>query len=108
MSTLAAVLLQSGGSAVSPILLMGGMLVIFYFLLVLPGQRKQKKWQQMLGQLKPGDKVTTSGGIVGVIFSVKAEGNESGPVVLRVAPDNIKLEVSRNSIVSVKTDDEKS
>ena len=36
---------------------------IFYFLLIMPQQRRQKKWQQMLNELKTGDKVVTSGGI---------------------------------------------
>ena len=42
---------------------------IFYFLLILPQQRRQKKWQAMLDQLKTGDKVTTSGGLRGTIMS---------------------------------------
>ncbi len=69
---------------------------IFYFLLILPQQRRQKKWAAMLETLKTGDKVTTSGGLRGVIFSLKDDA-----VILRVAPDNLKLEVSRGSIVSV-------
>ncbi|HKS74843.1 MAG TPA: preprotein translocase subunit YajC [Terriglobales bacterium] len=69
---------------------------IFYFLLILPQQRRQKKWQAMLEALKTGDKVTTSGGIRGTIFSIKDDA-----ITLRVPPDNLKLEVSRGSIVSV-------
>jgi len=44
---------------------------IFYFLLILPQQRKQKKWQAMLGELKNGDKIVTSGGLRGTIISLK-------------------------------------
>src|SRR6201993_4450012 len=69
---------------------------IFYFLLILPQQRRQKKWQAMLESLKTGDKVTTSGGLRGTIFSIKDDS-----ITLRVPPDNLKLEVSRGSIVSV-------
>ena len=47
------------------------MFVAMYFLLIAPNQRKQKQWQQMLSNLKPGDKVTTNGGIRGTIISVK-------------------------------------
>ena len=75
---------------------------IFYFLLVMPQQRRQKKWQQMLSQLKTGDKVVTSGGIRGSIIALKDD-----YVHLRVPPDNLRLEVSRSSIVSVTTSDEK-
>jgi len=35
---------------------------VFYVLLIMPQQRRQKKWQAMLSQIKPGDKVVTSGG----------------------------------------------
>lgn len=73
---------------------------IFYFLLILPQQRRQKKWQAMLEALKTGDKVTTSGGLRGTIFSIKDDS-----ITLRVPPDNLKLEVSRGSIVSVAGDE---
>lgn len=69
---------------------------IFYFLLIMPQQRKQKKWQAMLSALKTGDKITTSGGLRGTIISLKDDA-----VTLRVPPDNLKLEVSRGSVVSV-------
>jgi preprotein translocase subunit YajC len=74
---------------------------IFYFLLIMPQQRRQKKWQAMLGELKTGDKVTTSGGLRGTIMSLKEDA-----ITLRVPPDNLKLEVSRGSIVSVTTPEE--
>lgn len=74
---------------------------IFYFLLILPQQRRQKKWQAMLGELKTGDKVVTSGGLKGTIMSLKDDA-----ITLRVPPDNLKLEVTRASVVSVTTQDE--
>ena len=77
------------------------MIAVFYFLLILPNQRKQKKWQQMLGDLKAGDRVTTSGGIKGVILSVKDDS-----LILRVAPDNLKLEFAKSAIASVTTGEE--
>ena len=85
-----------GGSA--PILMMVGVFAVFYFLLIMPQQRRQKKWQAMLSQIKPGDKVVTSGGLSGAVLSVKDD-----VVVLRVPPDNIKLEVTRSSIVTLTT-----
>ena len=77
------------------------LLVLMYFVMVVPNQRKQKKWQEMLSQLKSGDRVTTNGGIRGVIISVKDDS-----VLLRVAPDNIKLEFVKSAIASVTTPDE--
>jgi len=85
-----------GGSA--PILMMVAIFAIFYFLLIMPQQRRQKKWQAMLKEIKSGDKVVTSGGLTGVIMSVKED-----TVVLRTPPDNIKLEIARSSIVTLTT-----
>jgi preprotein translocase subunit YajC len=55
----------------------------------------------MLSELKTGDKVVTSGGLRGTIFSIKEDA-----LILRVPPDNLKLEVTRGSIVTVTTQDE--
>jgi preprotein translocase subunit YajC len=74
--------------------------VVLYFLMIAPNQRKQKKWQQMLEQLKSGDRVTTNGGIRGTILTVKDDA-----VVLRIQPDGVKLEFVKNSIAAVTTDE---
>ena len=73
-----------------PILLIFG---IFYFLLFLPMQRQRKQTAKMLAGLQNGDVVVTSGGIVGAIVSI-----DSDNVVLRVKPDNIKLQIARSAI----------
>lgn len=102
MSNLYFLAAQAGGGSslalFAPILLI---FAVFYFLLILPQQRRQKKWQAMLSELKTGDRVVTSGGLKGTIFSIKDDS-----VTLRVPPDNLKLEVSRGSIVTVSTPDE--
>ena len=72
--------------------------VVFYLFMIRPGQRRQKAWQTMLAALKSGDRVTTTGGIRGVVISVKDD-----VVQLRVAPDNLKLEVLKSAIASVTT-----
>ena len=46
-----------------PIVMMVAVFAIFYFLMIMPQQRKQKKWAEMLTQIKPGDRVVTSGGL---------------------------------------------
>jgi len=74
---------------------------VFYFLLIMPQQRRQKKWQQMLQDLKTGDKVVTTGGLRGTIIALKDDS-----LHLRVPPDNLRLEVSRAAIASVTTPDE--
>ena len=100
-SGLAVWLQVPGGSSLFTIAPLLFIFAIFYFLLIMPQQRRQKKWQAMLGELKTGDRITTSGGLRGTIMSLKDDS-----VILRVPPDNLKLEVSRGSVVSVTTADE--
>jgi preprotein translocase subunit YajC len=96
-------LLQQAGASWLGILPLVFIFAIFYFLLIRPQQSRQKKWQQMLGELKTGDKVTTSGGIRGTIIAIREDS-----VHLRVPPDNLKLEVARSAIASVQTEEVKS
>ena len=74
---------------------------VLYFLMIAPNQRKQKKWQQMLTELKPGDRVTTNGGIRGTILSVKDDA-----FIVRVQPDGVKLEFVKTAIDSFQTGEE--
>jgi preprotein translocase subunit YajC len=82
-----------------PLLLL--MFVAMYFLLIAPNQKKQKAWSQMLAGLKNGDKVTTNGGIRGTIVSVKDD-----VLVVKTAPDGVKLEIVKSAIAAVTTGDE--
>lgn len=91
-----AIFLQAQGGGMLMWLPLVAIFAIFYFLLILPQQRKQKKWQKMLGELKTGDRVITSGGIRGTIIALRDD-----CVHVRVPPDNIRLEVQRASVVSV-------
>lgn len=74
-----------------PILLM---FVVFYLLLLRPQQKKAKEHAAMLKTLRPGDKVVTSGGVVGVVISVKER-----TVVVR--SNDTKLEVTKGSVTEV-------
>jgi preprotein translocase subunit YajC len=76
-------------------------IAVFYFLMIRPQQTKQKQWQQMLNDLKPGDKITTTGGMRGTIVSLRDDA-----VQLRLPPDNIKIEVAKSAIASVTTPEE--
>lgn len=90
--------LPAGVSELLPFLLI---ILVFYFLLIRPNQTRQKKWQQMLANLKSGDRITTNGGIRGTIIAIKDDA-----VQIRVAPDNVKLEIARSAIASVTAEDE--
>jgi preprotein translocase subunit YajC len=87
-----------GVAQILPFILIIG---VFYLLLIRPNQRKQKVWQEMLGNLKPGDKVTTTGGIRGTIIALRDDA-----VQLRVPPDNLKIEVVKSAISAVTTPEE--
>jgi preprotein translocase subunit YajC len=79
-----------------PMLLPLLLIPVLYLVMIRPQQKKQKQWQQMLASIKTGDRVTTAGGIRGIIVSIKDDA-----IVVRVAPDNIKLEVAKSAIASV-------
>ncbi len=68
---------------------------IFYFLLFLPMQRQKKQQQKMLRELQNGDQVLTTGGVIGTIVKLTDD-----RLVIRVKPDNVKLEVARNAVAS--------
>jgi len=72
-----------------------------YFVMIRPQQKRQKQWQQMLGSIKTGDRVTTAGGIRGIILSIKDDA-----IIIRVAPDNLKIEVAKSAIASVTTQED--
>jgi preprotein translocase subunit YajC len=74
----------------APYILIG---VVFYFLLFMPMQKQKKRQQQMLAELKSGDNVVTSAGIVGTITAIDGD-----TIVLRVKPDNLKLQFARSSV----------
>jgi preprotein translocase subunit YajC len=71
---------------------------VLYFVMIRPQQKRQKQWQQMLSGIKPGDKVTTAGGIRGTIISIKDDA-----IIIKVAPDGVKMEVAKTAIASVTT-----
>src|ERR1700722_16139771 len=74
---------------------------VFYFLILRPQQQKMKKHQEMLGNLRRGDRVVTSGGLIGTISKIVSEGE----VKLELA-DDIRIRQVRSMITEVlaKTD----
>jgi preprotein translocase subunit YajC len=99
------ILLQ--GTPAGPSSMIGGvlpiilMVAIFYFLIFMPMRRQQKRQKEMVAALQNGQTVLTSGGIIGTIVSVDGD-----TLVLRIKPDNIKLQVARSAVTSIVTDDQ--
>jgi len=77
-----------------PLILIFG---IFYFLLIRPQQKKQQKHRDLLGNLKRGDKVITTGGIYGTI-----EGLTETTLQLKIA-GQVKVKVSRSAIAGLQS-----
>jgi len=84
-----------------PLILLVAMFAMMYLLMIRPQQKRQKQWQSMLANVKTGDRITTAGGIRGTVLSIKDDA-----VVVRVAPDNLKLEIAKSAIASVTTEEE--
>jgi preprotein translocase subunit YajC len=89
------------GQMVQMLLLFGGMGAMMYFLMIRPQQKQRKAMENMLKNLKSGDEVLTTGGVIGIVANVKEK-----EVVIKVA-DNVKLRIVRTAIASVlkKSDD---
>lgn len=83
------------GNGMVTIVMIVLMLGVFYFLLIRPQKKEQKRFQNMLNELKKGDRIVTIGGIHGTISSVK-----ENSVILKV-DDNCKLEISKNGVASI-------
>jgi len=74
---------------------------IFYFMLIRPQQRKEKERRAMIDNVKSGDRIVFSGGIMGTVTNVK-----DGVFVVKVA-DNVKIEVARGGVNRVLQKGEK-
>jgi preprotein translocase subunit YajC len=81
----------SGGSfmIVAYALLFGAM----YFFMIAPQRKKQKEHEKMMGSLKAGDEIITTGGIYGTITSVKDD-----RFVVRIGDNNAKVEVGKGFV----------
>jgi preprotein translocase subunit YajC len=85
-------------TGVLPIVLM---IAIFYFLVFMPMRRQQKNQKEMIKALENGQTVVTSGGIIGTIIAVNDD-----TLILRIKPDNVKIQVARSAVTSLFTADD--
>lgn len=93
--------LQMGGSQLVSLLPMVAIFAIFYFLLVAPMRKRQRALQQLIDNLKKGDRVLTTGGLYGEVAAI------DGPVVLLKVADNLKLKVAKSAIAGLEGDADK-
>jgi preprotein translocase subunit YajC len=85
---------QAGGgfTAFIPLILM---FVIFYFLLIRPQQKKAKEHREMIGNLKKGDRIITSGGLYGTITGV-----EDNTITVEIA-EKVRVKVNRANVAGL-------
>jgi preprotein translocase subunit YajC len=96
-------LLQAAMPAPSALLQFAPIIVIFgifYLLLFLPMQKQKKAQAKMLSELKNGDAVVTTGGIIGTITGV-----DNDTLILRIKPDNLKLQFARSAVSALVTNE---
>ena len=86
---------QGGGSFLTALFPFILVFLIFYLLIIMPSRKKQKKHQMMVEQLKPGDKVVTSGGIYGTVMGVQQDRIE-----LKISA-NVKVDITKNAVGTV-------
>src|SRR5438128_10824089 len=99
----AMILQASGGSGFGGFLIpLGLMFAIMYFMVIMPQQRERKKTQEMLGALKTGDKIVTSGGIYGTV-----NGIDGDSVILKISSEpQVKIRIARAAIAQVEASED--
>lgn len=85
-------------SLFSPVIMLVLMLVVFYFMLIRPENKRKKEAEQMRSSVKVGDKVTTIGGIIGVVVNVKDD-----KFVLETGADQVRIEFAKWALSSNET-----
>ncbi len=75
-----------------------GFIILMYIIMMVPENKRRKKYQSMLDNIKVNDRVVTRGGLVAKVVSVDNDKNE---VVLESGPDRTRMTFLRNAIGSV-------
>ncbi len=86
----------AGGSGLMSIILIVAMIVMFYFLVLRPQKKQEKEISKMLEELSVGDEITTIGGIIGEIVSIKDE-----TVLIESSRDRTRIRILKGSIKCV-------
>ena len=93
---------STGGSGLVSILMIVAMLAILYFFMIRPQKKQEKETNAMRNSLQVGDEITTIGGIIGKIVSIKEE-----TLVLETSHDRTRIRILKTAVsrVDVKAED---
>jgi preprotein translocase subunit YajC len=83
---------QGGGSMMIQLAFFAAIFAIFYFLLIRPQQKQKRDRESMLGAIKKGDRVVTSGGLHGTVVGLSEQ-----TMTLKVA-DSVRLDFDRSAL----------
>jgi preprotein translocase subunit YajC len=92
---------QGGLGALGGLLPMLLIIGVFYMLLIRPQQKRQRELQQTITELKAGDRVVTTGGVIGTIITVK-----DTSFLIRSGDKSI-LEIARSAIAGIEGEEKK-
>lgn len=91
---------QGGGGLFGLLLPMVLIFVLFYFMIIMPQRKRQKAVEEMLNNLKMGDRVVTTGGVYGTIVSLR---EDKRTVQLKISENPVvRIEIARNSIAGLQ------
>jgi preprotein translocase subunit YajC len=93
-------LAQTSSPFTSLLIPMVAVFVLFYFMIIMPQRKRQRAIEQMLRNLKAGDKIVTNGGLYGTIVSVP---DDKPTVQLKIAENPVvRIEIARSSIAGMQ------
>ena len=96
------ILFQGGGlGAFTGLLPMILIIAVFYILLIRPQQKRQRQLQETISQLKAGDRIVTTGGVIGTITTVR-----DTSFLIRSADKSI-LEIARSAVAGIDEEEKK-
>ena len=86
------------GGGMTSIIMIVAMIAVFYFLMIRPENKRKKEAEQMRSAVKTGDEITTIGGIIGTVVSVKDD-----KFVMETSADQVRIELAKWAISSNET-----
>lgn len=93
---------QGGGNLIVTILMIVAMIAFFYFFIIRPQKKQEKEAADMRNSIQVGDEITTIGGIIGKVVSIKDE-----TLVLETTRDCTKIRILKSAVrsIDVKAED---